>query len=140
VGRWRVRNRRRTPSGSWEEFDSTLNNWPVMGNMGNVGDNVFHAPSGTYRGMSIRAFDSETRQWRSWWLDGRRPHTIASSVAGTFNEGVGTLLGEDEIDGRKMRVRSQWSRAGGSPHWEQATSIDGKNWETDWSASFERER
>ena len=81
-----------------------------MGGMGNIGDNVFHAPSGTYRGVSIRAFDSEERLWRSWWLDGRRPTVIGSSVAGTFKDGVGTLLGEDEVDGRKVRVRSQWSR------------------------------
>ena len=139
VGRWRVRNRRRKPDGSWEEFDSTLHNWPVMGGLGNVGDNVFHAPSGTYRGVSVRAFDAATRQWRSWWLDGRQPTTIASSVAGTFKDGVGTLLGDDVADGKKLRVRSQWSRlTGKSPHWEQATSVDGKTWATNWSADFER--
>ena len=140
VGRWRVRNRRRTRDGRWEEFDSTLHNWPVMGGLGNVGDNVFHAPSGTYRGVSVRAFDGAARQWRSWWLDGRQPTNIASSVAGTFAGGVGTLLGDDELDGRKVRVRSQWSRiATRTPHWEQATSPDGKAWETNWSADFTRE-
>jgi hypothetical protein len=140
VGRWRVKNRRRTPAGTWEEFGSTLHNWPVMGGLGNVGDNVFHAPSGTYRGLSARAFDAQTKQWRSWWLDGRRPHTINPSVAGTFNDGVGTLLGEDEVEGRKVRVRSQWSRiATKTPRWEQATSVDGKTWDTTWSADFERE-
>jgi hypothetical protein len=139
VGRWRVRNRKRLADGRWEEFDSTLENWPVMGGMGNIGDNVFHAPSGTYRGMSIRAFDARTQQWRSWWLDGRRPQVIQSSVAGAFKDGVGTLLGEDEIDGRKVQVRSQWSRiAGKSPRWEQATSSDGKTWDTNWSADLER--
>jgi hypothetical protein len=140
VGRWRVRNRKRKPDGSWEEFASTLHNWPVMGGLGNIGDNVFHAPSGPYRGVSIRAFDAVAKQWRSWWLDGRRPHTISSSVAGTFADGVGTLLGEDEVDGGKVRVRSQWSRiTTKSPRWEQATSSDGVKWDTNWSADFERE-
>jgi hypothetical protein len=140
VGRWRVRNRRRTAAGSWEEFDSTLHNWPVMGGLGNVGDNVFHAPAGTYRGVSVRAFDAQTMQWKSWWLDGRKPHVIASSVAGAFKDGIGTLLGDDEIDGRKVRVRSQWSRvATKSPRWEQATSSDGVRWDTNWSADFERQ-
>jgi hypothetical protein len=141
AGRWRVRNRkRRTAGGSWEEFDSQFNNWPVMGGLGNIGDNVFHAPSGTYRGMSIRAFDTQAKQWRTWWLDGRKPHTINSSVAGTFKDGVGTLLGEDDVDGRKVRVRSQWSRiATSSPRWEQATSRDGVNWDTDWTADFTRD-
>jgi len=140
VGRWRVRNRRRSPGGSWEEFDSTLDNRPVMAGLGNVGDNVFHAPSGTYRGVSVRAFDAQSKQWRSWWLDGRTPHTIKSSVAGTFKDAVGTLLGEDEIDGRKVRVRSQWSRTSTkSPRWEQATSADGIHWDTNWSADFQRD-
>jgi len=110
-----------------------------MGGLGNVGDNVFQAPSGTYRGVSVRALDATTKQWRSWWLDGRKPHTIASSVAGTFKDGIGTLLGDDEIDGRKVRVRSQWSRTTGkTPHWEQATSIEGIKWDTNWTADFER--
>jgi hypothetical protein len=140
VGRWRVRNRRRTGDGRWEEFGSTLTNWPVMGGLGNVGDNVFHAPSGTYRGVSVRAFDSSSKQWRAWWLDGRRPTIIAPSGAGTFENGVGTLVGDDEIDGRKVHVRSQWSGvATKTPHWEQATSIDGKTWETNWSADFVRD-
>jgi hypothetical protein len=140
VGHWRVKNRRRKSGGAWEEFGSTLHNWPVMGGMGNIGDNVFHAPSGTYRGLSVRAFDAQTKQWRSWWSDGRRPHTIASSVAGGFRDGIGNLVGSDDIDGRKVQVRSQWTRtATKSPHWEQATSVDGKTWDTNWSADFERE-
>ena len=140
VGRWRVRNRKRLANGSWETFDSTLHNFPVMGGLGNVGDNVFHAPSGTYRGVSVRAFDAQTKQWRSWWLDGRKPQTISSSVAGAFKDGLGTLVGEDEVDGRKVKVRSQWSRTSTkSPRWEQATSPDGIHWDTNWSADFERE-
>src|SRR5688500_1452088 len=47
VGRWTVRNRRLV-GGHWQEFASTLHNWPVLGGLGNVGDNVFDAPSGSY--------------------------------------------------------------------------------------------
>jgi hypothetical protein len=130
------------PDGRWQEFDSTLHNWPVMGGLGNISDNVFHAPAGTYRGVSIRAFDAQAKQWKSWWLDGRKPHTIGSSVAGTFKDGTGTLLGADDIgDGRKLHVRSLWSRTSTkSPRWEQATSSDGVHWETNWSADFEKEK
>lgn len=140
LGRWRVRNRRRTAGGSWEEFDSQLTNRPLMGGLGNFGDNVFHSPAGTYRGVSVRAWDASTTQWRSFWLDGRKPAFIGGSIAGTFEDGLGTLIGEDIIDGRKVRLRSQWSRtATKSPRWEQAVSSDGLNWETNWSADFERE-
>jgi hypothetical protein len=110
-----------------------------MGGLGNVGDHVIHAPSGTYRGLSVRAFDSESRLWRSWWLDGRKPQDISPSVAGAFDKGVGTLLGEERVDARPLRVRSQWTRLqSSSPRWEQATSTDGVSWETNWRADFER--
>ena len=139
AGRWKVRNRRLQANGKWEEFGSTLHNWPVLGGLGNVGDNVFHASSGTYRGMSVRSFDPKSRQWRSWWLDGRTPKDIGPAAAGGFHEGVGTLVAEEDVKGRKVRVRSQWTRVQtSSPHWEQATSSDGVTWDTNWSADFER--
>jgi hypothetical protein len=135
VGNWNVRNRRRTAGGSWEEFDSTLSNRPVMGGLGNVGDNVFHAPAGTYRGLSVRAFDATAGLWRTWWLDGRNPQDIAPSVSGGFANGVGTLLGDD--GDRKVRVT--WSNiSGNSARWEQATSVDGKSWDTNWTADMTR--
>jgi hypothetical protein len=143
AGDWRVRNRRLTKAGAWEEFDSTLRNRPVMGGLGNVGDNLFHGvggdPDKSYRGVSMRAFDTTERVWRSWWLDGRRPATISSSVSGRFEKGIGTLIGEDEIEGRRVHVRSRWSNiTAQSTRWEQATSTDGKRWETNWSADLVR--
>jgi hypothetical protein len=139
VGRWTVRNRRLV-GGQWQEFASTLHNWPVLGGLGNVGDNVFDAPSGSYRGMSVRAFDDKSRQWQSWWLDGRNPSRIAPSVRGTFANGIGTLTGDDELDGNPVKVRSLWSNTkSASPHWEQASSKDGgATWETNWTADFSR--
>jgi hypothetical protein len=124
AGEWRVRNRRLTKTGT-------------------VGDNLFRGvggdPDKSYRGVSMRAFDATERVWRSWWLDGRRPATISSSVSGRFENGVGTLIGEDVIDGRKVRVRSRWSNiTPKSTRWEQATSTDGTRWETNWSADLER--
>jgi hypothetical protein len=131
VGKWQVKNRRRRADGGWDEFASTLTNWPVMGGLGNVGDNVFHAPGGTYRGMSLRAYDSQSRRWNSWWVDGRKPADIGAALSGTFDRGVGTLTGDG--------ARSSWSRVStGSPRWEQAISRDGGQWETNWVADFER--
>jgi len=131
VGKWRVKNRRRKADGGWEEFASELTNWPVMGGLGNVGDNVFHAPGGTYRGMSLRAYDSNAKVWRSWWVDGRMPTDIGAPLSGTFDGGVGTLTGDG--------ARSTWSRVNtSSPRWEQAVARDGASFETNWVADFER--
>jgi hypothetical protein len=139
AGSWRVRNRKRKADGSWEEFDSNLVNRPVMGGLGNFGDNVFEAPSGTYRGVSMRVFDPGAKLWRSWWLDGRKPQDIAPSLGGRFADGVATLTGEEVVEGRKVQLRSRWSDiTPNSARWEQATSSDGRNWQPNWTAELVR--
>ena len=141
VGHWRVRNRKRTAQG-WQEFESDFRNWSVLGGLGNIGDNLFHAPGGDYRGMSVRAYDAQQQVWRSWWLDGRDPTRIDEPLTGTFTDGVGTFISEYESEGRRMLARSQWSRTDSpTPRWEQALSSDGgRNWDTNWTADFERAR
>jgi len=141
VGSWQVRNRRLKQDGKqWEEFDSTLDNWRVLGGHGNVGDNLFKAAAGAYRGVSVRTFDAKTHEWLSWWLDGRSPTSFGTPSRGSFKDGVGTLIGDDTRDGKPIKVRSQWSRiTPSSAHWEQAASEDnGATWETNWSADLAR--
>lgn len=130
VGKWNVKNRRLRPDGTWYEFPSTFNTWCVMGGLGHVGDNVFHNPAGTYRGMSLRAYDTSARVWRTWWVDGRTPSKIEDAQSGRFENGIGVFGGDDS--------RSTWSRVNASsPRWEQAILVNGK-WETNWTADFER--
>jgi hypothetical protein len=144
VGKWHVHNRRLRQrfarSTVWEEFESTLVNWPVLGGFGNVGDNKFAYPGAAYRGMSFRVFDRDSRTWSSWWLDGRSPTQLAAPLRGSFSNGVGTLTGTDTFQGREVKVRSQWSQiTARSVHWEQASSADGgATWETNWVSEFAR--
>ena len=90
--------------------------------------------------MSLRAYNDEKKEWLSWWLDGRDPANIGTPVRGKFVAGTATLIGDDEYNGKAIKVRSQWTRTDtDSPHWEQAASLDGgKTWETNWVADFER--
>jgi hypothetical protein len=144
AGKWKVRNRRLRSrfanSKAWDEFDSTLSNWQVLGGRGNVGDNWFAGPKEPYRGMSLRAYNVEKKEWLSWWMDGRDPANIGPPVRGKFIAGTGTLIGDDNFNGKPIKVRSQWTRTEtNSPHWEQAASADeGKTWETNWVADFAR--
>ncbi len=144
VGKWKVRNRRLrerlTASTDWDEFDSTLTNWPVLGGRGNVGDNRFAGPGRPYRGVSIRAFNADRNEWLSWWLDGRDPANIGAPLRGRFVDGSGTLIGDEEFNGKTIKVRSQWTRTDtASPRWEQAASADGGvTWEINWVADFAR--
>jgi hypothetical protein len=143
VGSWSVRHSRLKDrlagSTEWEEFTGTCINWALMGGRGNVDDNILDFPSGRYRGVGVRAFDVETRQWSIWWIDSRRPG-IEPPVRGGFADGVGTFIGDDTWKGKPVKVRFRWSKiTPTSAHWDQASSgDDGKTWETNWHMDFTR--
>jgi hypothetical protein len=92
------------------------------------------------RGIGLRTFDPQARNWSSWWLDGRDPGAIGAPLRGMFREGIGTFIGEDTLAGRPITTRVKWSRiTARSARWEQAASADsGKTWETNWISDFIR--
>lgn len=145
VGDWTVTHRklrqRMIHSNDWAEFDGTLSIRPLLDGWANVGDNVFNFPDGAYRGASLRAYDPQTGQWSSWWLDGRNPAgKLDPPIRGSFKNGVGTFTADDTLDGKPIRVKATWSRiTPTSAHWEQAFSADGgKTWEVNWTSEFQR--
>jgi hypothetical protein len=144
VGRWNVRHRRLKArlagSTEWEEFDGTSALWLTLGGLGTIDDNVIALPGGTYRAVTVRAFDPKAGQWSIWWLDGRYPTTIEPPVHGGFRDGVGTFIGDDTLRDRPIKVRLRWSDiTATSAHWEQAFSPDGGGtWETNWAMDFIR--
>lgn len=143
MGTWTVHHRRlRTrlsADSHWEEFGGTCAALLVLGGAGNVDDNILHLPGGSYRALSIRAFDAARRQWSIWWLDAR-DGAIGKPVHGRFADGVGTFLGEDTWQDRPVRVRFVWSGlTAQSARWEQAFSADGgASFETNWVMDFRR--
>jgi hypothetical protein len=144
VGNWNVRHRRLNGrlvgSTDWQEFNGTSKLWLTMGGFGTVDDNVIEVPTGTYRAMGVRGFDRETRQWAIWWFDERYPATLGEPVRGGFRDGVGIFNGDDELNGRPIKVRFMWSEiAANSARWEQAFSADdGATWEVNWVMQFTR--
>ena len=137
-GSWRIHHHqlveRLAGSHTWREFESTSVAQPTMGGLGNIDDNVLDHPNGTYRAISIRAYDPESRQWAIWWLDGRNPHHVDPPVIGGFEDGVGTFVGEDTFNGIPILVRFRWSDITPTTcRWEQAFSTDqGETWEVNW--------
>jgi len=144
AGSWTVRHRklRKRLAGShdWDLFGGTFVNWPTLGGNGNAGDNLMEAPGGTFRGIGFRAWDPATREWLSWWLDGRDPSRIGAPLRGRFAGGTGTYLSDDMHEGRPVKARVTWSRiTGKTARWEQAFSADGgATWEVNWTSDFAR--
>lgn len=143
-GRWAVRHRRlktRLANDTrWDEFGGTCACWLTMGGFGTCDDNVIEFPDGTYRAMSIRAFNPKTRQWAIWWLDERHADHIEPPVYGRFSDGVGRFEGDDVFNGQRIRVYFEWSEiTATSARWEQAFSTDGgETWEVNWVMQFTR--
>jgi hypothetical protein len=145
IGRWLVHHRRLKErlagSHEWVDFEGTLVTRKLMDGYANVGDNVFEVQGGAYRGVGLRAFDAKSRQWSSWWLDGRNPTgSLEPPLRGSFHDGVGAFYADDTFKGKPVRVRVVWSKiTPTSCHWEQAYSPDGgRTWETNWLTDFKR--
>lgn len=144
VGNWDVWHRRLKErlagNNEWQEFDGKSALWLTMGGLGTVDDNIVDLPDGTYRGLTLRAFDPRTDNWALWWLDGRNPTRIDPPVLGGFKGDVGTFIGRDTFKGRPITVRFRWSDIHGPrPWWEQAFSTDeGTTWEVNWRNYFTR--
>ena len=141
-GSWRARHRRRkewlASCDEWLEYDGTATAGPLLGGNANMDDNIFHSPTGAYRGVTLRSFNPETKMWAIWWLDGRWPHTIDAPMLGSFENGVGTFYADETFKGKPIRVRFLWLHVTPTSHqWEQAFSPDGgKTWETNWVTVF----
>jgi hypothetical protein len=144
TGEWRVLHRklkhRLVGSEEWFSFDGSCKAWEILGGAGNVEDNWLNDPNGAYAAAAIRRMDSKTGIWSIWWVDPRSAG-IDPPVNGIFENGVGTFLGEDVLNGKPINVRFVWSNiTGNHAHWEQAFSPDGGvTWETNWVMEFERQ-
>lgn len=143
IGSWQVQHRRLkerlAACTDWLAFSGQSCTRKLLGGFGNLEDNLLALPDGAYRAAALRSFDPASGQWSIWWLDGRRPHALDVPVVGGFSDGTGTFFASDELDGRPIRVRFTWFRAGpaGLPRWEQAFSADeGQTWETNWTMDF----
>ncbi|MEO6326509.1 MAG: DUF1579 domain-containing protein [Thermoanaerobaculia bacterium] len=144
IGSWNVHHRRLDERLSgcthWTEFEGTSTTRKVLGEAGNLEDNVLAMPDETYHAVALRSFDTHTQEWSIWWLDGRNPGRLDPPVVGKFANGTGLFFANDVLNGRPIRVRFTWSiPEPDRPRWEQAFSDDdGASWETNWTMTFER--
>ena len=144
VGSWDVWHRRLKErlagSNDWEEFAGKSALWLALGGLGTIDDNIVDIPSGTYRGLTVRAFDPAQGKWSIWWVDGRNPTVIDAPVRGGFSGDIGVFEGPDLFKCRPVIARFRWLDIHSArPHWEQALSIDGgRSWEINWENFFTR--
>jgi hypothetical protein len=140
AGDWNVSNRRLkirgVGSNEWDKFPGKHHAALHLGGVANVDEIAF--PTQGWSGMTVRAFNLERRQWSIWWISSKSG-TLFPPVVGGFAGDRGEFYGEDEDDGRPVKVRFIWTKLGpNAARWEQAFSPDGRAWETNWVAEFAR--
>lgn len=134
VGKWSFVNRRLRKrwvgSNDWEEFPASMVCESRMGGVVNLDEGVF--PTKGWSGMTVRVFSLARRQWSLYWINSSTGELFAPVVGG-FNGDRGEFYGDDTDEGKPIKVVFRWTRLGAdAAHWEQAFSLDGKTWETNW--------
>jgi len=141
VGPWKVINRRlrRRHEGSsdWDEFSATAHGWSLLD--GGVSVDEIHFPEKGFSGATVRTLDRAQLRWAIYWVNSTVGR-LFPPVVGGFAGDRGEFRGEDIDEGRPVDVRFIWHRGidTGHPRWEQAFSLDGRRWETNWVMDFRR--
>ncbi|MBU8895306.1 hypothetical protein KRR26_06795 [Corallococcus sp. M34] len=139
MGEWTCVNRklkqRFVESDDWDVFTSKMRCQPHLGGLTNVEETDFEPG---FSGMALRTFDLKARRWSIYWIDSRSG-VLLPPVLGGFTGDVGLFYGEDTDGGRPIQVVFRWTRLGSDrARWEQAFSLDGEVWETNWVMEFTR--
>ena len=141
VGSWNMANRRLKARGvgsnDWEEFQTFSKGTQYLGGMVSIDEMT--APSKGWKGLTVRVFDAEKKQWSIYWVNSKVGRMDPPQVGG-FTGNRGEFYGEDVDDGRPVKVRYTWIKTGPqTAHWEQAFSYDGgRTWETNWMNELTR--
>ena len=147
-GRWTVANRKlRNPldpaSDDWDEFAAAVATQPVVAGLGNVdryvAPNFLERPG--FEALALRLFDPGLASWRIWWASTATPGALDTPVVGRFSDERGVFECDDDVEGRSLRVRYEWSGVtSGSPRWEQSFSFDeGAIWQPNWTMDWRRD-
>jgi hypothetical protein len=119
----------------WLEFAGTSVVRPLMDRRANVVELKVSGANGRIEGMNLRLYEPQAQRWSLTFVNIRNG-LLTPAVFGGFRDGVGEFYGDDQLDGRPIKVRFLVYRQGpDKARFEQAFSGDGgTTWETNWIA------
>lgn len=144
TGTWEGVNRRLkrrwVGSDDWDEFPGTLSCGSHLGGVVNF-DYEVEFPTKGWSGATVRVFDRKARRWSLYWIDGKTGKLFPPVVGGFAGGDRGEFFGHDVDEGRPHRIKFLWTRIDADhARWQQAFSLDGKAWETNWICDHTRVR
>jgi len=128
-----------TGSTTWVEYEGTSVVRPVWNGRANLGELDVAGPAGQIKGLSLRLYNPQFRQWSISWANSSNG-TLDPPMIGEFKNGRGEFFNQELLNGRAIYVRFIFSDiTPNSFRLEQAFSDDGgKTWEANWIARFTR--
>jgi hypothetical protein len=125
----------------WLRFEGTSTVRPLMDRRSNVVEFEVSGPNGRIEALNLRLYEPQAQRWSLTFVN-MRDGLLTPSVYGGFHEEVGEFYGDDQLEGRPIKVRFLIFRQGpDKARFEQAFSGDGgKTWETNWIAVDRRIR
>ena len=147
-GTWHVANRRLrqrlTGVADWTSFEHSFHANVLMDGQISIDENVFTSQG--FTGVTFRTLDVEAGRWAIYWIDSRDGR-LQPPVHGGWHGDRGVFFGDDEDDGRPVRVRFLWERLGpDAARWSQDFALMGRHgaadgpWETNWVMEMRRVR
>jgi hypothetical protein len=140
TGEWRISHRRLKDAAKdeWDTFTGEATCWGILGGIGSIEE--LRIPARNFSGMGVRLLDVENRVWNDFWVNAKFGVLSTPGLTGSFENGVGTFIAEDVIDGKPIISRGVWDRiTKTSCRWHQASSKDGgKTWQPDWFMDWVR--
>ena len=137
MGHWKTDIRAATSPlsspGSWTHLRGTHVVYRVWDDWADIGQLEVDGPSGHVEYLALRLYDRESHQWRVYFANGKSG-TLEQPMIGRFEDGVGTFIGLDEMDGKTVLIRNVWSGiTSASCNQDWAISVDGgKTWVPTW--------
>jgi hypothetical protein len=143
LGHWNTRiravmNPLSAPS-VWTNLRGTHVVYRVWDDWANIGQLEVAGPGGHIEDLALRTYDRKTRQWRVYFANSDTG-TLDPPMIGEFNNGIGTFVFQDEVEGKTVLVRNVWSDiTSKSCHQDWAISPDGgKTWIPTWISTDTR--
>ncbi|WP_454858220.1 hypothetical protein [Promicromonospora soli] len=125
----------------WLQFTGTSTVLPLSDRRANVVEFAVSGPAGRIDALNLRLYEPQAQRWSLTFVN-MRDGLLTPAVYGGFRDGVGEFYGDDQLDGRPVKVRFLIDRVGrDEARFEQAFSADGgTTWETNWIAVDRRFR
>ena len=142
AGAWKFANKRLDKRGvgshTFDEFPAYSCTTTYLGGIANVDEVTF--PTKGWGGLTVRTFDIAKHRWSIYWVN-TRTGVMFPPVVGGFTGAIGEFYGDDDDDGKPVKVRFRWTKHD-RDHltWEQSFSYDGgTTWEMNWTNDLERD-